>query len=291
MEGYIYVVFGVILISIGNTIGEMFNRRVGTPIPYCYTLILSATSFLFYLFYGGFQYTFDTLTFFMGLIFGVLFFLAFILHLKAIKIGYVSLTSLITSYAFILPVLFSIVFYQIYPSWLFYVGLGILMFAVVLIAKKQDADSGSKRITLTWLLLCLSIFFISGIGSIMQTYQQKMTNGNFKSEYMLTGMAVVVILSITWLFFEKKEAKQKIIMNIRKGWLPAAICGLSNALLNLCFMYALGLISPSLIFPIVNGGGLFLSYGLSVILYKEKLNLPQVIGFVLGIISIAIMNT
>jgi drug/metabolite transporter (DMT)-like permease len=117
-----------------------------------------------------------------------------------------------------------------------------------------------------------------------------MTNGNFKSKYMLTGMAVVVILSIIWLFFEKREAKQKIIINIRKGWIPAAICGLSNALLNLCLMYSLNYLSPCLIFPIVNGGGLFLSYGLSVILYKEKLNLPQVVGFVSGIISIAIMN-
>ena len=107
---------------------------------------------------------------------------------------------------------------------------------------------------------------------------------------MLTAMAIVFVFCLVITLFSAKKNKDGITANVTKGWYAAISYGVINALLNLFVMLSVAYLSPGVVFPVIYGGGLILTLLLSVLIFKEKLNRYQIIGFVIGVASIVLMN-
>ena len=84
--------------------------------------------------------------------------------------------------------------------------------------------------------------------------------------------------------------RKDIVFCIKKGWLPASLCGVANALVNLLTMVLQGRMPVSVLFPLVSSGGLVLTFFLSRFIYKEKLSKVQIAGFLLGTLSVVFLN-
>lgn len=288
--GYLYTCLATLNYGCGNIVCELYNRRVKKVNSFCYTMIVSFVVTLFYLIYAKFDLTFDKTTVVSGGLYAVCYCITTVALLRALKEGYVSLTSLVFSYSLILPTLFGIFAYSTLPSVAFYFGLALLAASLFFLGKKDSEKAEEKSFSVKWLIFIVMAFFANGLCSILQTYQQRVCEGNYKSEFMVTAMSAVFVFCLVVTLVEAKRNKDEIKINITNGWYIAIIYGVVNALLNLFVMLSVALISPGVVFPVICGGGLILTLLLSIVIFKEKLNLYRIIGFVIGVISIVLMN-
>ena len=136
-------------------------------------MMVSLVVTLFYLCYGKFRFTFDKTTTIFGGLYAVCYCVCTVALLKASKIGYVSLTSLIFSYSLILPALFGIFAYSTSPSVAFYFGLALFAVSLFFLGKKKTSEE-KKSFSVKWLIYVLAAFFANGGCSILQTHQQRL---------------------------------------------------------------------------------------------------------------------
>ena len=111
-------------------------------------------------------------------------------------------------------------------------------------------------------------------------------DGAGKNEFMIIALLIsfVAIFAIA-LVFERNNIAKK----ITAGAHLYIICGLSNGLVNL-FVMMLAVWPASVVFPIISAGGILLTTIIGVTVYKEKLTVIQIIGMVLGTVSIILLN-
>lgn len=104
-------------------------------------------------------------------------------------------------------------------------------------------------------------------------------------EALLISSAVIAAASF---ISESKDDR----VSVTKGALcPAALCGVSNAIVNAAVMFLNNRSFPTAVmFPVISAGGIVIIFIASVTFFKEKMSPLQVIGFVLGILSIIFFN-
>lgn len=223
-----------------------------------------------------------------AVIFGIFYSVCAVFSFLSINSGPLTLTSLITSYSLMLPTAYGLIFLDDPISGGFVPGFILLLISLMLINKKSD-NSGVK-ITPKWILFVLITFLANGGCSIIQTIQRnafKNVDGMYRNEFMIIAFALfVVVISVLSLCTERKE----IAFCAKKGWFLAIICGIANTVVNLLTMVLQSYIPVSVLFPLVSGGGLILTYFLSRFIYKEKLSVVQNIGFILGVFSVIFLN-
>jgi multidrug transporter EmrE-like cation transporter len=61
-------------------------------------------------------------------------------------------------------------------------------------------------------------------------------------------------------------------------------------MVNLLVMILSGLMPVSLMFPIISAGGIVAIFVISLVFYKEKLSRLQIIGYILGTVSVVLLN-
>ena len=301
--GYLAVVFASVFNATFSVGGECYNRRVKQPNPFCYTLLVSAVVFFFFLSYGKFSFFYDPLTFITGAVYGICYCMSVALLLSALRTGYVSLVSLIMAYSLLIPTLFGIFFYRSYPGALFYAGLALLIVAVFLIGKKDvraanteaarensaEAKAGRKKGFL-WVIFALLAMLSNGAASVLQTYQQTASEGLYRSEFMMVAMIVVFVFSAAAVAVSLKNGRETVAFNFRRGWWIALLCGVANAALNLLVMISVKLLAAQIVFSTICGVSLVLTFSVSLFAFREKLNKWQIAGFFVGLISTIIMN-
>ena len=287
---YLFLSLGTLFSGVGNVIGEAYNKRVKTVDPFCYTLIVSLVVFVFYFCYGGFSFAFDATTILYAVFFGISYCICNAAMISALKVGYVSLTSLVISYSLILPTLFGIITYDNKVSAPFAIGLILLAVSLFFLGKKRNSEKEEKSVSIKWLIFVLLAFVANGTCSILQTHQQRKCAGNFKSEFMMVAMAIVFLFCLVTIAINFKRNKEVLSINVKKGWWIAVLYALCNALLNLSVLLSVGKISPGIVFPVICGGGLILALILSEIVFKEKLSSFQYVGFAMGVLSIVLLN-
>lgn len=288
---YLFLVIATLCYGSESIVSELYNRRVKKVYPFFYSMLVSFVVLVFFCFYGKFNFSFDFNTILYGAIYGTSFCLATITLLLALKIGRVSITSLIFSYSLILPTLFGVVAYGIRPSVMFYVGLGFFVVSLFLLGQKKNVeDETGKGFSVKWLVLVILTFFANAACTISQAHHQTLSDGNFRAEFMIVGNGIVFLFNLVLTLINLKKNKETIALNVKKGWHLAILYGVCNAALNLFVMFVVVLLPTNVIYPIICGGGLLLTLLLSFIIFKEKLSKLQFIGFIVGVVAIVLMN-
>jgi len=85
---------------------------------------------------------------------------------------------------------------------------------------------------------------------------------------------------------ERKDMKAFVKLGTVKG----IGCGIANGIVNLLVMVLLGTMPASVVFPLITGGSIVFTYVVSRTLFHEKLSKRQTIGFILGVISVVLLN-
>ena len=261
--------------------------------PLFFAFVCCFSAEIVFLISSGFRFHFVREIVPYALLFGFSFAIANIFLTFSLQKGSLSITGLIISYSLLLPTLYGILFLKETVGVPFFIGLLLLLISAFLIhstsnkSENSSQKKNSKKMFVVWLIFVSLAFVGNGFCSIFQTMQQKAFDGAYKSEFMILALsaASLAILPVS-LITEHQQIRENM-----KGVLFFGIpSGLSTGLINLFVMYAVNILSASLIFPLISGAGLLLTVLVGLLFFKEKFTPRQYVGLVLGIASIVLFN-
>jgi multidrug transporter EmrE-like cation transporter len=117
--------------------------------------------------------------------------------------------------------------------------------------------------------------------------QQVRFSGNYKSEFMIIALAITAVAALVMTLIKERKIIQK---QSPLCYSLGVICGAANGAVNLLVMILSGRMPVSLMFPIISAGGIVATFIISTVFYKEKLSRPQLVGFILGTVSVVLLN-
>ena len=281
MNSILFVVT-LVCITLNSVFGKAFTVRTGGAGVYTYSVLAGVGTLLFFL------VTSDGLVFQPGILlyacwFAASYIMASVFALKAVSVGSLSLTSLVTNCALILPTLYGLIFLGEKGSVLLYLGIIVLIAALILVNKPLDTVVFNGK----WLLFASINFIGNGMCSISQKAQQIAFGGAGKNELMILALIIVIIFNGCMAWIYERKAVSGFVLS---GWKLGLSGGAANGVVNLFVMILVGRLPASLVFPLISGGGIVLTHLISRFAYKERLSVIQNIGFFLGILSVILLN-
>ena len=154
---------------------------------------------------------------------------------------------------------------------------------MILVIKTREA----MPITWKWLLYVTIAFAGNGMCSLSQKIQQDAFEGTGKNELMIIALGIVVAVNAVFMIVKDRN---EIGVFIKRGSVSGLLAGAANGVVNLFVMIMLGLMPASVVFPLISGGSIVLTYVVSRVFYNEKLSRRQMVGFIFGILSIVLLN-
>ncbi len=225
----------------------------------------------------------------LGLLFGVVTALGTLFTVKALGMGSVSYTTLITTSSMIIPALSGWVFFDetIMLSKIFGIVLMLISISLAVINK----DEKKRKVTLKWLVFALSAGLFSGLVGVLQKIHQSSPHSNELMFFLVIAFAVSASYSAIMLLISKaKNITPSIKLSLKNSCIYMfAASGLVVSIPNMINLYLSGVMDSIIFFPIVNGANLFLMFLVSLILFREKLCKTQWLGFIIGCAAIGIL--
>lgn len=255
----------------------------GRRTSYLFNMLMTFSAILFFLFVSGGDLQFHVPTLLYGLGFGLCYGMAFLFNLLAVKNGPMSMTALVVSYSLIVPAFYGAIFLHEDVKPAVIIGIALLLLSLLLINKKSEKTAITKR----WMVYALIAFLGNGGCSTVQKCHQVAYPRMYQSELMISALLPAFILFCI-LFAASKDKSS--VKKLSKGlWIPL-ITGVCNGVVNLFVMVLSAEIPAVLLFPVISGGGIVVTYFAARFLFKEYLSVQQKIGFFLGTLSVIIMN-
>ena len=265
-----------------DVIKKIYNRKSSAPGTYFFVTLSAFAAAVFFALTSG------RLNFNVGLVpYSIAFAAAYIAgvvgSVAAIASGPLSLTTLIVSFSLMLPTLYGLIFRGDPISIGLFPGLALLAASLVLI-NKRDA---SVKINPKWVISVIFAFAGNGFCTIVQNMQQVKFKGSYKNEFMVIALVITAVAALVMtLIKERKIIRKQSPLCYSLGF----ICGAANGVVNLLVMILSGLMPVSLMFPIISAGGMVATFIISTTIYKEKLTRLQNIGYILGTVSVVLLN-
>ncbi len=278
----LYLVTIILFVAGQNIIKKPYSEKTKGDGVYLFGVLTAVASMLFFVLTSKNMY-FDAKIIPYSILFATVFSLSNVSIFIAIACGSVSLTSLISSYSLMLPTVYGLIFLHESMSIGFIPGIILLMISLFLINKTGD----DATISLKWVISVIIAFVSGGLCSVFQNLQQVRFDGAYKNEFMIIALLIsAVVLLIICFVKERKE----MVNYIKCGWHYGLICGLMNGAVNLFVMILSARMSVSIMFPLISAGGIIVTYVVSRVFYKERLTNKQFAGFILGIVSVVLLN-
>lgn len=282
MIGYLLIAAASVGLGLQFVFGKLYNLRNGGANPFVYTFFIAVAVLIFYLCYSGFALSFDLKTFLCGLLFGACYCACFLFQLVALRYGPSAFVSLFVSYSLILPTVYGWIVTGTSPKPTFYAGMALLATAIFLIGfRREKTDRKGKR-SVRWVIFALFALIANGMCSIIQAYQQSALQGMYKSELMIFAMSLAIPFNVAGMFAVALKKKMPVKSTLA-GWWTGLFCGIVNALCNLCVMLSLATVPAGIVYPMICGLSLVVTFLFSKLLFHERLTKMQIGGFCCGV--------
>ncbi len=219
-------------------------------------------------------------------IFGGIFAVAFqLLYTKALAIGNVSLTALIINFSMVINVIVSYIAFKEAISAMRFCGICMMIASFIICNGVGKVGSVNKK----WLVTAVVAMLSTSGGGIVQKI---LGESQYKDENQaFISCLYIVSALIGLLIYPMLKKGEKLSFKINFGMIKyAAAVGVSLALYQLVYTYGLAHIDGTFLFPALGGGTIILSTLSGVLIFKDKFTNRQIIGVIIGIISLVLMN-
>lgn len=230
-----------------------------------------------------------TLTLILGASFGAGFVVTIFLYMKAMDNGPLALSSLVFSFGLLVPILFGALFWNEGVSLLQGAALLLLFFTFWL--GSNTAEDPTRRINVRWMAFSIGAMLCNGALAALVKAHQMSLPGLEVREFLAVAFGTAALLSMAvflWRRFKSHEKVQHL-----KGRVFALLVlgtGATTAAGNLVMLILSGRIPAVVQFPVVNGGIVFLSSILSVVLFKERMTRRAWAGMTLGLAAMVLIS-
>ena len=220
--------------------------------------------------------------------FGLSYAAATVFVVLAIKCGSLAKTTLITSYSLLIPALAGLIILRESFGITMIAGLVLLAVSLWLTNYRKDQGETKERATLRWIIYLTIGFVGNGMCSTVQKLAPYFQGADINQNlYMILalGISTVVLISAS-LITGETELKS----TVRVGAPLALLCGLFNGAVNYLVIYLNPFIAASVMFPVLAAGGIILIFPYALLVRREKFTLMQWTGFIIGIMSVILLN-
>lgn len=264
---------------------KLYNRSDGPS--YVFNAIKTLSALILFILMGIVQFRFHLPTVLYGAAYGAFLCIASYSGFRALSMGPMSLTSMLVSFSLIIPLVWGIAVRGEQVSLIQYVGILLLMVALVLVnADKLRRGGSDGKINRLWFLYVAITFACDGACSILQKEHQTQFPSQYSKEFMFFAMllcsAVFVISAFRKMTFSEIKAV--------KGKKFAVLSGVTNAVQNYLTMILAGFENATALFPIISAGTVLGSLACGGIAFKEKLKINQYLAIALGIAAVVLLK-
>lgn len=275
----ILLILVIVFSSLQQIIQKRYNLKEKNTNALLFSALTSFTAMIFFVLSSGFKLNFSLGILPYSIGFAAAYSSACVGLVLALKFGPLAISSLIISYSLIIPAMYGVIFLKDSLSLYGYVGIGLLLVSLLLLNLKKEEGKFSMK----WLLFVIVAFVGNGMCSTVQKMQQLRFDGDFKNEFMITALIISGAVMLIIAYCQGGR--------INVGALKYAIPnGVSNGIVNLLVMILTGMIPNAVLFPSISAGGIVLSCITAIFIFKEKLSRMQIVGYIMGIISVIFLN-
>lgn len=243
-------------------------------------LTASLLALVFIFFNDGFHFSVYAALFAIGL--GVLFAETFVIYSKGISLAGTALATVSARLSVVIPVLFSIIFFEEKPNSYMLIGFGLALitFYFFYLSLKNHGNISDSKSKYFYLLILL-------IGIGMVDFSMKIFERNFPK--VEKGTFVFLIFFFAFLYTLTKILISKINFD-KSTYKIGLILGLPNVLAIHFLLAALGELPAIVVFPIQNIGVILFTAISAYLIWKEKVNNYGLAALVIGIIAIILLK-
>ena len=257
---------------------------------FIFTALISLFAMVFFFIIDKDGLCFPPLLILYGIISGVFYSCASYLTFVALGCGSYMLSNLFLSYTLIFSIVYGLVFLKEEITLFTYLGIALMLVSIFLVKNNKKAADGklqNVKVSVKW-VVCITLSVIgSGMFGVMKKLQQVEFDKAYDNEFMIvTYVFTFVTLMVIGII---KDSKQ-ILYIFRHGGPYAAAAGASNGLVNLLSLEITKLIPLSVSAPMLSGIKIIVTFLISLIIFKEKMSVKQIIGVVLGTASLILFN-
>ena len=219
----------------------------------------------------------------IGLTIGFFFIVVFnLLATGAQKVG-LAISTVANKMSVIIPVIFAITFLGDHITFLKITGISLALIGVILTTTAKSKLNFDKK----YLPLILIIFFGQGIADCLFNFAQHYYVDGYESKIFIATMFIGAFTT-GMIMLIPRLVQKKSKLHIRNVLWGIGL-GVPNFLTVYFFFQALesGFMESSQVYPILNMGVIVLSAISGLLLFKEKLSIPNWIGILISIGAIA----
>ncbi len=231
---------------------------------------------------------------------GILYCSASICTFIALRTGPFAITMLVLSYSLVFSILYGLVFLHDPATPFTYIGLLMIAASIFLFkaSPKKDKEEEvaeeaepvlpeKKKFSWVWLITMIVSVVGAGMFSVIQKMQQVEFDKAYDNEFMMITYALTAVSLLIIGFARDGKDSFKIIKN---GVPYAGLAGIANGATNMIGMVTNALIAVSIAVPTRSVIKTLVTFLVSLLIFKEKFTLKQIIGVILGAAAIVIIR-
>ena len=269
------------------------NTKYGKGDVVRFTLVKGFAAFLLFLsLFFIMREDFHVPTMLYGMLFGICISCSSFMGYRALAIGPLSLTYMLFNFCIVISCLYGVIFLENTVSLSGYFGFALMIGSMVLLnfkfgRKKEEQSEKKGSLSLKWAILVLITILGDGFCQVSQTAHQngfpKQYQFGFMMWAMLTWCTVFLVAAIC-------TGKLKFSKEFVRSDLYAIGSGVTNSLANFFILMLAAMSTATLLFPTLSVVTMLGALVAGFILFREKLTLTQIFGFLLGAGSIFLLQ-
>ncbi|OGD21206.1 MAG: hypothetical protein A2W03_10550 [Candidatus Aminicenantes bacterium RBG_16_63_16] len=208
--------------------------------------------------------------------------LAYFCFLSALKIGNYALTISIYTMTFLIPVVFSILFWKRPANAALAAGIAGIIAGMAMITTAGSGKEEKKTgLWLEWVLFLGGAFLLTGIPQLSQAAAARLEKINLWFYLFLCFTAGALAFGL-FFFFKKIHLKANVFY-----FGTAAAAG--SVAGNFFTLKALGRLPETIVFPVTLAAPVIAAVVLSLLFFKEKIKPLGYLGIVIGLVGIIVL--
>ena len=224
----------------------------------------------------------------LSLIFAVFLLVMQVTLMLSLGMGAASLSTLIYSCGFVIPIFYSAIFLGEEISVWQWLGLALLSVALVFIIPPKKGE----RLSLRWLIFAVSSMVGSGALAVVQKIHQNSPEKAELQGFIFFGLLFASVLLLLASVVTKRGDKRELLSlySSKRTAVLLLLVGIIVGALNVINTSLTGKLPSIIHFPVYNGCSLILTALAGRFLFGERIGKLKLSGFVLGLVAIIVIG-
>ena len=227
------------------------------------------------------RYQFSPLTLTVGVLAGLGYVLGYFVLLAAVKREGISITMAIIRMSIAVPVLFSVFVWHEKPNIFQIIGIIFVCVSLPLLSQNRSSEEHHHRKG-DFIVLSL-LFLVGGWCSLSPKMFVQVSPQDSREIFLVFLFCSAAVVNVVLLIVRRAPPTLKEL-------LPGIMLGLCNIFSNYFLLDALRTLPGIIVFPVASSVGVVLNTTLAVMIWRERLRRPVVVGMVISVLALVLIN-